>query len=151
MQLTIIEGFPTEKTGTYVGWDSYEASSTGLWTDGIGPCLAIALYVPELKKGALAHISGVRCSGLVPESVYPENIVNTLASKLGAYRAEAVLAGESLRTDKISDRVKRDLACLRIPIIGEDLGDFGSHIGRGVHFNCYTGELYVYRYQPLFQ
>lgn len=91
LQLSIIEGFPTENKGTYVGWDDCGVSSSSLWTDGIGPCLAIALYVPELKKGALAHISGVRSSGLVPESVYPENIVNTLVSKLGTYRAEAAL------------------------------------------------------------
>ena len=152
MQLKLITGTPgMEKAGAYVGWDDYEVGSTLLWTDGIGPCLAIALYVPELKKGALAHISGVRCSGLVSEAVYPENIVNTMISKLGIYHGiEAALAGEDHTDTKISNRVKLALNSLHIPIIGKDLGNFGSYRGREVHLNCQTGELCVYRYPPLF-
>lgn len=151
LQFRIIEGTPTEKAGNYVGWDDYEVSSTSLWTDGIGPCLAIALYAPEIKTGALAHISGVRGSKLVPEAVYPENIVNTLLSKLGAYQGiEAALAGEDHTDTKISDMVKQNLNLFQISIIGKDLGNFGGYRGREVHFNCQTGEFSVYRYPPLF-
>ncbi len=150
MEFTIIEGSPKDRSGTYVGWDDCDDSFGSLWTDGIGPCLAIALYAPETKKGALAHISGVRGSGLVPEAAYPENIVNTLISKLGVYKQlEAVLAGESHRQEKISPLVKRDLAKLNIPIIGEDLGDFGTHLGRAVYLDCNTETVQVYRLPSL--
>lgn len=148
--MKMVEGNPpTEKGDTYVAWDDYEVSSTSLWTDGIGSCVAVALYVPELQIGTLAHISGVRCPSIIPEAVYPENIVNTMASKLCKYRMEAVLAGEDGKRD-ISEIVKKSLNALNIPIVGEDLGNFGGTRGREVHFNCQTGKLTVYRLPSLF-
>ena len=144
LQMKVIEGHPEEQSGVNVGWDDYRVSRNGLWTDGIGPCLAIALYAPEVGKGALAHISGQKNIPYLTEAVYPENIVTTLLSQIGDYQIEAVLAGESERPIKISDRIKKDLLSLQIPIVGEDLGDVGYR-GREVHFNCRTGEIQVYR------
>jgi len=149
LKMRIVDGTPPiEKGDTYVDWDDYEASSTSLWTDGIGSCLAIALYVPELKIGSMAHISGVRCPSIIPEAVYPENIVNTMASRLRNYKMEAVLAGEDTKRD-ISEIVKRELHSWNIPIIGEDLGAFGGDNGREVHFDCQKGEATIYRLPPL--
>lgn len=140
---------PTEKGDTYVAWDDYEVSPNSLWTDGIGSCLAIALYVPELQIGTLAHISGVRCPSIIPEAVYPENIVNTMASRLRKYTMEAVLAGEDNKRD-ISEIVKKSLDSWNIPIVGEDLGGFGGTRGREVHFNCQTREATIYRLPSLY-
>lgn len=149
LKMRIVEGNPIEKGDTYVDWDDYEVSPNSLWTDGIGSCLAIALYVPELKLGSMAHISGVRCPSIIPETVYPENIVNTLASRLQKYKMEAVLVGEDSKRD-ISEIVKKSLNALNIPIVGEDLGSFGSTRGREVYFDCQTGEVTVYRLPSLF-
>lgn len=144
LNVEIVEGTLTDKSGKYVDWDDYDVSSTSLWTDGIGSCLAIALYVPDLKVGTLAHISGVPCPSIIPEAVYPENIVNTMASTLSKYRMEAVLAGEDGKRD-ISEFVKRSLNALNIPIIGEDLGNFSSYRGRELHLDCQNGEVTIYR------
>ncbi len=151
LDFTIVEGTPTDKNGKYVDcWNDYKAGYRRLYTDGIGTCLSIALYDPDMKKGALAHIGGIRAWD-VPKEVYPENIVNTLLSELGKYTLlEAFLAGESRRLEKISPQVKRDLTNLNIPIIGEDLGDSGTHQGRAVSLDCITGELTVYRLPSLF-
>ena len=150
LNVNIIEGTPpAEKGDSYVAWDDYEVSSTSLWPDGIGSCVAIALYVPELKIGSLAHISGVRCPSIIPETMYPENIVDTLASRLSKYKMEASLAGEDGKND-ISKIVKRSLQAWNIPLVGEDLGSFGGTRGREVHFDCQKGEVTIYRLPPLF-
>ena len=103
MQFKVINRTPgREKERTYVGWDDFKVGSALLWTDGIGSCLAIGLYSPEMGKGALAHISGIRGGGLFPYEVYPENIVNTMVAKLGAYKGiEAALAGEDYKDTKM--------------------------------------------------
>lgn len=152
-KLEIIAGIPTEKSGTYVGWDSSEVSQSSLWTDGIGSCVAIAMYDSERKLGALAHIMGVR--DLAPEAMYPENIVHTLVSQFGEYRTlEIALVGEEspahLNQEKMSDIIRKKVSFFQIPIIGEDLGDFESYRGREVHFDCKTGKINVYRLSPLF-
>ena len=151
VKVEIVEGMPKRNDGMEVGpFGDYQVGSGRIYTRGIGPCLAIALYDPEKKQGALAHISGARNHITIPEALYPENIAFTLASHFEKSNyLEAVLAGESLRNDKISDIVKRDLAYLHIPINGEDLGDSGSHQGREVHLDCQTGLVTIYRLPPL--
>lgn len=148
--MKVNEGFIPDRLGTYVSWDNYDTGFTQLWTDGIGSCIAIALYAPEVKKGVLAHIGGDRCPKIISAKVYPENIVDTMVSTLGASKnIEAVLAGESERQAKISDLVKRSLHSLRIPIVGEDLGDVP--VGREVHLDCNSGTVSVYRYPERYQ
>lgn len=144
--MKVIEGFPFGKEGVSVGWDQCEVSTDKLYTDGIGSCLAITLYNSENRKGALAHVTGFQYSAFVPEEARPENIVNTMILRLGICgRLEAVLAGEDVPEQKMSPIVKKNLEFLQIPIIGEDLGSFDSYRGREVHFNCRTGEIYVYK------
>lgn len=152
-KVEIGEVIPQEKPGIYVGWDQYGISRDSLWTDGIGSCLAIVLYEPKTKLRALAHISGTTIPK-VPESVHPENVADTLISQFGDYKTiEAVLAGEDISAGnqkKMSDLVRRNLSHLKIPIIGEDLGNFASYRGRELHLNCRTGKVTIYRLPSLF-
>ncbi len=151
LKVKIVDGNPLEKSNLHVGWDSYEISKDSLWTSGIGSCLALALYDPNKKIGALAHITGMKDPRIVPEAMYPEYAVRSLVAEFGVYQnLEATLAGDdSLTNNKISPIVKEQLAFLKIPIIGEDLGSFDGTRGREVHFNCQTGEVTIYRLQPL--
>ncbi|HLD40344.1 MAG TPA: hypothetical protein VJB13_04340 [Candidatus Nanoarchaeia archaeon] len=149
LNVKIVERSPSETGDIIVSpFNDYKTGSTRLHTNGIGPCLAIALYDPIRKIGSLAHISGVIEVG--KEAVYPHYIVRSLVAEIGVYQTlEAVLAGESLRPIKISDTVKRDLNFLNIPIVVEDLGDNGTHLGRAVTLDCQTGEVTIYRLPPL--
>lgn len=141
----IIEGFSTNPLGTCVGWDDYRISNGRLFTVGIGPCLAIAIYDSKQRRGALAHISGLK--ERVPRQVYPENIVGTLVSRFRDYEdLEAFLTGENDNDHKMSQLVRTDLASLNIPIIGEDLGKFKNYRGREIHIDCQEGKVQIYRY-----
>jgi chemotaxis receptor (MCP) glutamine deamidase CheD len=150
LQMKITEGFMPDRLGTSVNWDDYDVGFTQLCTDGIGSCVAIALYASEAKKGILAHISGNQWPTVTPTKIYPENIVNTMVSNLGTFqKIEAVLAGESERETKISDLIKKKLYSLKIPIIGEDLGDVP--VGREMLLDCSTGTVNIYRYPETYQ
>ncbi len=84
---------------TSVGWDDYKIGKRRelLGTDSVASCLAITLYDPEIRVGALAHIIGRYDS---PEELKPEKIIDTLLYKLYPkgniehQRLEASLVGE---------------------------------------------------------
>ena len=151
LQVKIVDGNPIKKGDILVSpFDDYKMGSSTLFTEGIGPCLAIVLYDPTRKLGALAHISGT--NPRANEAVFPGYIVRSLVAELGVYQSlEAVVTGESQRKEKISDIVKRSLTFLTIPIIGDDLGDSGTHQGRALSLDCQKGEVTIYRLPPLFQ
>ena len=147
-KLIIQELNPRERTGIYVGWDSYKvAEKDALWTDGIASCISITLYDPLSKRGALAHISAAYFPE-IPKFLYPENVIDTLTRELHPYQGqlEATLAGEAFRLTKwASSLIRKKLQDSKILLVGEDLGNVT--IGREVHFDCNTGEVTVYRYQ----
>ena len=152
LKVKIVDESPLEKSRLYVGWDSFEIGTPSLWTSGIGSCLALALYDPTKKIGALAHITGIRDRKIVPEAVFPEYLVRSMVAEFGVYQhLEAALAGDDriCTYPMISPIVKEQLAMLNIPIIGEDLGYFAGTRGREVHFDCQTGEVTIYRLPPL--
>ncbi len=146
----VTENFPLEKIGQgeIVNWNDYRISSSELYTLGIESCLAIGLYDPSTKKGALAHISDSKkfSSRGVKIELYPEFVVGTLVSKLAKPDfLEAVLVGESRREEKLSNLIKRDLAKFKIPVVSEVLGHSDKKpVCRNVYFNCQAGEFIIY-------
>jgi len=142
LNVKILEGNPEKGDIIVSPFGDFKISSNSLYTEGIGPCLSIALYDPIRKIGGLAHISGFHPR----EALSPEYIIHSMVAEFGVYqKLEAVLAGESLRKDRISNIVKRNLALLTIPVIGEDLGDSGFHQGRALRLDCPMEEVTVYR------
>ena len=113
---------------------------------GIGPCLAITLYDSETKTGALAHIN--KYSYTTDSKLIPDLILWSLFSDMNVKNMsnlEASLSGESEieKEYRISDIIREQLQQLKIPIIGEDLGDVKK--GRIVCLDCYSGNVDVYR------
>lgn len=115
-------------------------------TDGILPCLAITLYDPKTKKGALAHITGLDDA---LEELMPGRVIDTLLNELGIneseyQRLEASMAGEGICYDEtpISDIVRNTIHEHKIQIIGEDLCRGPSRL---VFLHCATGNVEVYR------
>ena len=112
-----------------------------LMTPALGSCVAVALYDPVHKRGALAHVmlpappehfdstTGDRFASIVVPGMVRE------LSKSGSSRARLVakIAGGAamFRPDtglaRIGDRnvaeVKRQLALVKIPILAEDIGE----------------------------
>lgn len=135
-----------------VDWDKLKVGEGKdlIGTECVGPCLAITLYDPYIKKGVLAHLTQQR---FAPDELKPENIVDTLLHNLNGCgnldprKLEASLAGESfigLERELRSPFVKAKLMESGIPIIGEDLK--GKRIGRSVFLYCATGKIEVYRF-----
>ncbi|MEK6853369.1 MAG: hypothetical protein AABX64_01675 [Nanoarchaeota archaeon] len=144
-KFTIVEEYPKESAGTFVGWNDFSSGYGTLWTGGIGPCLAITMYDKVRKMGALAHIGSEE---MASGRFYQQNIVNALFKSLGGISGlTATLAGESRTDDKISGMVRKELEKLKIPIVGTDLGN--TKIGRSVYLHCNTGEVEVYRYKEV--
>ncbi len=133
----------------FVNLDNYVIKkSPGLiCTDSIISNLALTLYDPKNKVGAVAHIAG--WDG-VPEAIKPEKIVSTLCRRLSAFgdlnpkRLEATLSGEGGRISgrRNSSVVRSQLQKYRIPIIGEDLGKSYSRL---IFLHCDNGEVDVHR------
>ncbi|MCL5091037.1 MAG: hypothetical protein M1514_03445 [Patescibacteria group bacterium] len=107
---------------------------SGITIESVATCLAITIYEPQRKTGALAHISGLTTApkGLRPDKVklhyYSSNIRNL----------EATLSGEGLIANlpRNSPIVRAQLNKLWIKIIGEDLC---KAPGRLVFLHCDTG------------
>ena len=130
-----------------------------LVTIGLGSCVGIALYAPEARVGALAHVllPNVSLSALhsVPGK-FPSTAVPTMVRRmreLGARGAiEARLVGGAsmfaplLPTGSMSlgsrNVAAAHAACaeLDVPIVGEDVG--GAH-GRSVYFDVAHGRVLV--------
>ena len=142
-KFTVIEEYPKQSAGTFVGWNDFNSGYGTLWTGGISTCLAITMYDKARKIGALAHIIGGETA---TSRFYPQNIVDALFESLGGISGlTATLTGESGTDDKISEIVMKELDRLEIPVIGTDLGNV--KIGRSVYLHCNTGEVEVYRYK----
>jgi chemotaxis receptor (MCP) glutamine deamidase CheD len=142
--------YPSYSGKIFVDWDCFKVgrNSEVIWTDSVACCLAITLYSPEKKIGALAHIAGWSWS---PEKVKPRRIIRTMLAgleeveKLDHRNIEATLAGEGFDAGyahRNSDIVRRALNYYKIPIIGEDLCEAP---GRFVFLDCSSGEVEVYR------
>ena len=128
---------------------------------GLGSCLAIALYDPETKIGALGHMLLPNQPGknpLVLESKYVDAGINLMVDKLvaeGASRERLVAkitgganmfetAYQTLINSIGARNAKsaRDtLVNLTIPLLGEEVG---GNRGRTVEFDLATGNMMVY-------
>jgi chemotaxis protein CheD len=146
----VFDGFPDYLDYKFVNWDEYTTGKDSeiIGTDSVASCLAITLYDPELRIGALAHITGWNHS---PEELKPERVIDTLLHRLesigdiGYQRLEATLAGEGIiffERERDSHVVRKALMKYKIPIIGEDLC---KAPGRLVFLHCDTGLVEVYR------
>jgi chemotaxis receptor (MCP) glutamine deamidase CheD len=136
--------------GIHIGWPTSRVESNGrtLKTSTVNSCLAITLYDPITKKGALAHIKNTQN----PMKLKPKRVISTLLEKIDGSstldykRLEASLSGEGAlpkgRT-RISPIVRKTIQDYGINIIGEDLKK--GHT-RAVSLDCSTGKVKVYRY-----
>ena len=132
-----------------VDWDDHKISKgyNLLGTYWVSVCLAVTLYDPKTKKGALAHITEV-----APDELQPENVIDTLLKELmnGAkiddyQRLEATLVGEGKIRDGERAKapiVREKLRCHGIPIIMEDLSRGPV---REVFLCCDSGRVEVYQ------
>jgi chemotaxis protein CheD len=146
----VFDKFPDYLNYTFVGWDELMTGrGSGLiGTDSVASCLAITLYNPEKRAGALAHIAGWDHS---PEELKPERVIDTLLNRLESvgdidYQGlEATLAGEGIifaESQRNSSIVRKALMKYQIPILGEDMG---KSSGRLVFLHCDSGLVEVYR------
>jgi len=144
------DGFHEHRNYLFVNWDEYKIGRNKdlIGTDSVASCLAITLYDPQKKIGALAHISGLSRTA---EELKPEKVIDTLLHGLHTLGSsdpkelEATLSGEgtvSNENQRNSPIVRAKLNQLGIKIIGEDLC---KAPGRLVFLHCDTGMVEVYR------
>ncbi len=135
------------------------ASDAVLVTNGIGSCVAIALYDPSARVGALAHVllpnemlsASSEPAGRCASSAVPV-MVRRIRELQGAGELQARLIGGasmfapllipgalSLGARNIAS-ARAALAVAEIPVVGEDVG--GDH-GRSVRFDLASGSLVV--------
>lgn len=128
---------------------------------GLGSCLAIALYDPEQRLGALVHsLLPQACRGELPEppTKYVDMAIERMVEELvrggaEAARLQARIAGGAnmfepayvTLIDSIGVRnvrsARQALAARGIPLVGEDVG---GNCGRTVEFHLASGQLLVY-------
>jgi chemotaxis protein CheD len=120
-----------------------------LTTHGLGSCLAIMLYDPEVKIGGLAHVmlpSSELSSQKLKPAKYPQTAIEIMVQQMESMgcrrmRIRAKLVGGSTmfsglllnRKDggtsigqRNAQEAKRVLISLNVPIIAEDIGgDYG--------------------------
>jgi chemotaxis receptor (MCP) glutamine deamidase CheD len=146
----VFDRFPDYLDYKFVNWDELRTGKDSeiIGTDSVASCLAITLYDPETRAGALAHISGWDHS---PDELKPERVIDTLLRRLEGLgdidyqRLEATLAGEGTifaESQRSSSIVRKALMKYKIPIIGKDLC---KAPGRLVFLHCDSGLVEVYR------
>ena len=128
---------------------------------GLGSCLAIALYDPEPRLGALVHslLPQARPGELpAPPVKYVDVAIARMVEELvragaAAGRLQARIAGGAnmfeaayvTLIDSIGVRnvrsARQTLAARDIPVVGEEVG---GNYGRSVEFHLATGQLLVY-------
>jgi chemotaxis protein CheD len=112
-----------------------------LMTPALGSCVAVAIYDPVLKRGALAHVmlptppgrmepgSEDRFASIVVPKMarclaeggsHRNRMVAKIAGGAAMFKPEAGLAGIGERN---IHEVRRQLALLKIPILAEDTGE----------------------------
>lgn len=134
-----------------------------LTTHGLGSCLAIVLYDPEVKAGGLAHVmlpSPELSRQKIKPAKYPQTAIELMVQQMKAMgchssRIRAKLAGGATmfaglllnhRDGGISigqrnaQEAKRVLQILNIPIVAEDIG---GDYGRSVEFILSSGTVLV--------
>lgn len=126
---------------------------------GLGSCLAIALYDPQLRVGALAHTllpsarpgwserqtkfvdsaTRLMVAQLVEQGAQPQQLVAKLAGGANMFSAIGLSpdSGIGLRNLQTARQV---LAELGIPVVAEDVGGTS---GRTVEFDLASGRLLV--------
>ncbi len=134
-------------------------SESVLVTNGIGSCVAIALYEREARVGALAHIllpNEVLTASQEPPGKCASSAIPVMVRRMrelkGTGEIQARLIGGasmfapllipgalSLGARNIA-AARAALAAADIPVVGEDVG--GDH-GRSVHFALEDGSLLV--------
>jgi len=146
----IIDMIPDFYSELQVAWDEYLVGEGKdlIWTGGLGTCLAVTLYDPSRKKGAMVHVTRMSWES---KRLEPRMVVDNLLKKLnGSIRInpkglELTLAGEGLikfEDERISQFVKKRAEYYGIQIIGEDLC---RDYGRMVFLYCDTGLVEVCR------
>jgi len=106
-----------------------------LYTYGLGPCLAVALYDSKKRQGALAHVALTSISRFMEIELSEEQlahtgerVVDTLVGKLvnngsEIREIEARIVGEIGPYDRThSPKIKRGLEKWNIPLVGERIG-----------------------------
>jgi len=134
-----------------------------LTTHGLGSCLAIMLYDPELKIGGLAHVmlpSPELSRQKIKPAKYPQTAIELMVQMMedmGCHRLRirAKLVGGSTmfsgllmnRKDggtsigqRNAEEAKRVLNALKVPIIAEDTG---GDYGRSVEFILSSGTVLI--------
>jgi chemotaxis protein CheD len=134
-----------------------------LTTHGLGSCLAIMLYDPEVKTGGLAHVmlpSPELSRQKIKPAKYPQTAIELMVQQMEAMgcqrmRIRAKLVGGSTmfaglllnRKDggtsigqRNSQETKRVLSALNIPITAEDIG---GDYGRSVEFILSSGTVLI--------
>lgn len=125
----VIDRFPDHVGYKFVDWDGYRIGKGKdlIGTDSVTSCLAITIFNPQLHRGVLAHITGLKSA---PENLMPERVIDTLLHALHVVDLsrfdhwEATLAGEgsiAAESDRKSPIVRVKLKEFGIRIIGEDL------------------------------
>lgn len=130
-----------------------------LVTYGLGSCVAVALYDPEIRTAGMGHImlpdsAGVRTPG--KSSKFADLCISEMLRELEDNKCEfrrlvAKIAGgasmfdipdkEKLRIgERNRDAVMSELAKRGIPLTAEDTG---GNYGRTVEFNTGTGDMVV--------
>jgi chemotaxis protein CheD len=148
------------RVAVHIGDVKVAGDGATLLTIGLGSCVAIALYDPEVRIGGLAHAMlphpsngrkdappGRFAATAVPQLVElmkeagaaPERIRARLAG--GASMFRDLLEGDGLKLGRRNvDAAREALAALDIAIDGEDV--FGTY-GRSVYLNTGDGSLRV--------
>lgn len=130
-------------------------------TTGLGSCVGVTLYDPQLKVAGLAHVmlpsSEIAREGALNVAKYADTAVPALVHsllQLGASQKRLVAkmaggsqmfafagTGDSMRIGpRNTESCKQKLSELEIPIIGEDTG---GNYGRTIELNCETGILFI--------
>ncbi|GFE57275.1 chemotaxis protein CheD [Geobacter sp. AOG1] len=148
---------------TIIGLSEYGfASSPGvLMTYGLGSCIGIALYDPELRMGSLAHtllpVSHEGTQSTVKSAKFTDLAIDIMVEELvksgcAKERLVAKLAGgasmfdsqyRSFRGDigqRNVDSAKKTLAGHGIPLLAEDSG---GDYGRTVEFHTSSGLMLI--------
>lgn len=128
---------------------------------GIGSCVAVALYDPELKVGGLGHMllpqasarpraggpekfvdAGIRImvDKLTAAGAVRENLVAKIAGGANMFESEYQTLIKSIGA-RNAKSARETLVELQIPLLAEDVG---GNRGRTVEFDLATGTLIVY-------
>jgi chemotaxis receptor (MCP) glutamine deamidase CheD len=148
--MRVIDSFPPspaefKKMGAkYVADDSFYIGSGIVWTDDVYSCVAVALYDPEKKSGALAHF--MRCT---QGKLSPGFAVDTLLEGLGRRydpvpSLEATVVGDCENVG-LGEMVRSRLVLSpQISIVAVSL--FDKSRTKDVLFDASTGEVTIYRH-----